>query len=142
MRSSASTRSCSSGPNLMDSVGHAWAHAGLQSDFLAVITEGAFEGAAVFGISLHHAEGTVHHAIAATVADVGLHEDAAELGAHDRAGGTGFEAAGVLAVLADVGGEPPREMIRRVASEAGLEASPSTNFTWRQVECPTAPVLS
>src|SRR5690606_31232413 len=59
-------------------------------------------------------------AVAAAVADVGLDEDAAQLGAHDGAGGAGFEAAGDPAVLADVGGELPGEEVGIVAAAADL----------------------
>src|SRR6185436_8887287 len=64
------------------------------------------------------AERTGDDAVAAAVADVGLDVDAAEFGADDRAGRTGLEAAGVLAVLADVRRKLPRHLLRRVAAFA------------------------
>jgi hypothetical protein len=48
-----------------------------------------------------------------------LYVDAAELGARDCARGTGLKAAGDFAVLADIGGELPRELAVGVAAEAG-----------------------
>src|SRR5690606_24113210 len=59
------------------------------------------------------AEGTADDAVAAAVADVGLHVDRVELGADDRAGRTGLETTGALAVLADVGHQQPREVAER-----------------------------
>src|ERR1700683_2676418 len=73
-----------------------------QTDFLAVVAEGTFESAAILFIFFHHADRARHHTVAASVANVGLDEDPSKFGAHDCAGGAGFEAAGVSAVLADV----------------------------------------
>src|SRR6185295_17052387 len=69
---------------------------------LAVVAERALERAAVVGPPVDHAERTADDAVAATVADIWLHVDRCQLGAHDRPGRARLEAAGVLAVLADV----------------------------------------
>src|SRR5205823_57528 len=58
--------------------------------------------------------------VGAAIAHVWLDVDAAELGAHDRARGTGFQAAGLLAMLTDVGGELPGNMFAGIAAKAGL----------------------
>ena len=55
----------------------------LQSDFLSVIAEGAFEGATIFLIALHDSKWTRRHAVAAPVADIWLNENSAEFGPHD-----------------------------------------------------------
>ena len=105
---------------MMDFVGQALAQAGSRPSFLAVGTERALEGAPVLWIALNHAKGAGDHAIAAAVADIGLHEDATEFGAHERAGGARFQATRDLAVFADIGGELPGNLIGRVAALAGL----------------------
>src|SRR5439155_24391592 len=92
----------------------------LQPRLLPVVAEGALEGATIGGPPVDDAERTGDDAVAAAVADVGLDVDAAEFGAHDGAGRTRLQAAGVLAVLADVGGELPRHPLRRVAAPAKL----------------------
>src|SRR5581483_6349415 len=56
-----------------------------------------------------HAERTRGNAVAAAVADVFLHDDGAELGAEERARRARVEAAGVRAVLADVGLHQPAQ---------------------------------
>src|SRR4051794_4821875 len=71
--------------------------------------------------AIDHPERTADDAIAAPVADVVLDVDGADLGAKDRARGTGLEAAGVRAVLADIGEEVPPEGIRGLAE---LHVSP------------------
>ena len=65
---------------------------GYEPAFLAIITKRAFECAA--GIrewlrtTIDHAERTRHNTIAATVADIILHENGANFGAHDRSSRT------------------------------------------------------
>jgi hypothetical protein len=86
---------------------------------LAIKAEGTFEGASVFLVALHDAEGACGNAICASVADIGLKIDAAKLGANESASGTGFEASGDFAVLTDVGGELPGEHVGRVSTDAG-----------------------
>ena len=54
-----------------------------KSGLLAVVAERAFECASVFFIALNHPKWAGDNAIRATVTDVGLHIDAAELGTHD-----------------------------------------------------------
>src|SRR5438270_9071836 len=90
-----------------------------EAGLLAVVAEGALERAAVGGAAVDDAERAGHDAVAAAVADVRLHINAAELRAHDRAGGTAVQTAGRLAVLADVGGERPRPRLRGIPSPAG-----------------------
>src|SRR3712207_9063145 len=57
------------------------------------------------------AVGAGRHAVAAAVADVALHHHGAELGAEQRAGRADVQAAGVRAVLADVGGHQPADLL-------------------------------
>jgi hypothetical protein len=92
-----------------------------QSDFLTVGTEGTFEGASVVLIFLDDAEGTGDHAIGAAVADIRLKIDSAKFGSYERASGARFETAGNLAVLADIGGELPRDLLGRVAADTGSD---------------------
>ena len=91
----------------------------LQSRLLPVVAEGALECPPIVGPPIDHAERAGDDAVAAAVADVGLDEDAAELGPDDRSRGTGLEAAGVLAVLAHVGREVPAERVAAVAAVSG-----------------------
>src|SRR5205823_2463879 len=56
-----------------------------------------------------HAERARRDAVATAIAHVGLDVDRAVLGADDRAGRTGLEAAGALAVLAHIGHHLPRD---------------------------------
>src|SRR5947209_1289185 len=79
---------------------------------LAVITQRAFPGSAVVFSSVDYSEGTVYDAVATAIADIRLNIDTVELGSHDRAGGTAFEAARAGAVLTNIGGEQPRECAR------------------------------
>ena len=141
-RSPARCRSSSISPNRIDSVGHAVAHAGCMPALLPVVAERALERAAIVRPPVDDAERTADDAVAAAVADVGLDVDAAELGADDRAGRARLETAGVLAVLADVGRELPRDAARPSCRRRRTRSSISTNFTWRQVEWPRAVVLS
>jgi hypothetical protein len=91
----------------------------LQANFLPVIAEGAFEGAPILRITLDNTEWTRGHAVSTAVAHIGLDEDAAELGSHDRSGGTGFQTTGVFAVLANVGRKNPGRLFHRIATQAG-----------------------
>src|SRR5204862_2224203 len=84
--------------------------------FLPVVAERAFERASVIRTAIDHAERTRDDAVAAAVADVGLHEHAAEFGADDRSGRTRFETSGVLAMFADVRRKLPRHQFGRVAA--------------------------
>src|SRR4051812_3796147 len=88
----------------------------LKSRFLAVVTEGALESAAIFRIALDYAERTSNHAIGATIADVRLHVHSAEFSAHNRSRRTCFQAAGVRAVLANIGREGPGSDVCTVSS--------------------------
>ena len=103
----------------LDRLGRAGFRTGrFQADFLAVVAERALEGAAVFLIALDDSEGTGGDTVAASVADVRLNVDASEFCANDRAGGTGFKASGIFAVLAHVGRKRPRVLLARISSEA------------------------
>ena len=73
----------------------------------AVVTERAFARAAVVRVAADHPERTRRHAVATAVAHVRLQHHRLMLGADQRAGGAGIEAARVRAVLADVGHEHP-----------------------------------
>ena len=122
-----------------------WAYfgaGGSQSNFLPVVAEGAFEGATVLRISLHHSEGARHYAVRAAVADIGLDEDAAELGANDCAGRASLQASGNFAMLAHVRRETPRRNLSGMVPPIPGSGRPSANFTCRHVEWPTATVLS
>src|SRR5207248_1379826 len=83
-----------------------------QSVLEPVVAERALVHAAVAAeLALRDdAERTGRDAVAAAVADVVLDHDGAELGAHDRAGRADVEAAGMSAVLADVGAHQPAEV--------------------------------
>src|SRR5579864_7223198 len=81
---------------------------GRLTGLLAVVAERALERPAVIRPSVDNAERARDDAVAAAIADVGLHEHAAELGPDDGAGRAGFETPGMLAVLADVRREVPR----------------------------------
>src|SRR3712207_8124919 len=65
------------------------------------------------------AVGAGRHAVAAAVADVALHHHGAELGAEQRPGRADVQAAGVRAVLADVGGQD-RKSTRLNSSHANI----------------------
>src|SRR5260370_39334970 len=54
-------------------------------------------------ILVDHSEGTRNHAIAAAIADIGLHVYRFKFGPNDCARGTRFQASGVLAMFADIG---------------------------------------
>src|SRR5581483_7550338 len=88
----------------------------LLSDFLPVVTERALERAAVIGPAIDDAERARHDAIAAAVAHIRLHIDAAEFGPDDGARRTGLQASRILAMLADIGRELPRHVRRRIAA--------------------------
>src|SRR5262249_47962698 len=75
---------------------------------LPVVAKRALERAAVTWPPIDDAERARDDAVAEAVADVGLDVDPAEFGADDRSRRARLEAAGVLAVFADVGGEVPR----------------------------------
>ncbi len=92
----------------LDRVGRAGLRAcRLESILEAVITERALAGTPVLGVAVDHPERTGRHAVAATVADVGLQHDRLILGPDQGAGGAGVETARIRAVLADVRHEHP-----------------------------------
>src|SRR5579871_4194766 len=79
----------------------------LQIVFEPVVTESAFPGPAIVLPTVDYAKGAVNHAVAAAVADIGLHIDAIELGADNSACGAAFQAAGARAVFTDIRREQP-----------------------------------
>src|SRR4026208_317052 len=76
----------------------------------AVIAEGALVGPAGVVVVGHHPERARADAVPAPFADILIDVDGAELGPVDGAGGAGVEAAGLGAVLADIGHEEPLEL--------------------------------
>ena len=74
----------------------------LVNDARWIAGAGALLSGPLLVAAIDHAERTRHNAVAASIADVGLHVHAAELRSHDRSGWTRFQASGVFAVLADV----------------------------------------
>src|SRR5262249_53301247 len=66
---------------------------GDQANLLAVVTERAFESAAVVGAFVDHPERARDDAVAAAVANVVLHVDATELGTNNGPGGASFQTA-------------------------------------------------
>ena len=98
----------------LDRVGRARLRArGLEAVLQAVVAEGALGGPAVVVVAVDDAERARRDAVAAAVADVGLQDHRLELGADQRAGRAGVQAARVRAVLADVGHEHPAPPVRR-----------------------------
>ncbi len=91
----------------MELVGQALAQAGSRPSLLAVVAEGALEGAAVVGDLGYDAVGAGRDAVAAAVADVGLDVDVIELVADDGACRAGLLARRLDAVLAHVAHESP-----------------------------------
>ena len=79
----------------------------LQSDFLAVVTECAFEGAPIVWITLYDSERTGRDAVPAAIANIRLNEYSAEFCAYDGTRWTRFQATCVLAMLANIGRKRP-----------------------------------
>src|SRR5216117_1820074 len=79
---------------------------GYESALLSIVTERALERASCIrkrlGPAIDHAEGARDDAVAAAVADVILHQNRPNFRAHDRACWARFEAAGFLAMFANV----------------------------------------
>src|ERR1019366_7616468 len=82
----------------------------LHAFLLAVVTERALPGPDVAFETLDDAERTAGDAVAAAIANVGLHIDRIELGANDGSGGTCVQASGARAVLAHVRHHEPGEV--------------------------------
>ena len=92
----------------LDRIGRAGLRARrLEAVLEPVVAERALRGAAVDRVAVDHAERARRDAVPAAVADVRLQHDGLELGADQRAGRARVQAAGVRAVLADVGHEHP-----------------------------------
>ena len=91
-----------------------------EPNFLAVVTECAFERSSIFFVALNHSERACDHAIGAAVADIRLHIDAAKLGSNDRSSGTGFKTSSVFTMFADVGRKAPRCQFGTVAAAPDL----------------------
>src|SRR5204863_10082754 len=77
---------------------------------------------------IDHTKRAGNDAVAATVAHVILHENRTDLGAHDRAGWARFEAAGLFAMLADVGEKDPAEWILAIATAERMGADDLISF--------------
>ncbi len=93
---------------------------GLQPGADPVVAQCALPGAPVFLTPFDHAERARRDAVAASVADVGLDDHRAELGAHQRTGGTHVQAGCLGAVLADITGHQPARAVRhRVRRDGG-----------------------
>src|SRR6185437_1569765 len=76
----------------------------------SVVAQRALVRRAIEGAPVDDAVWAAGDAVAAAVADVLLHDDGAELGAEQRAGGTDIQAAGVRTVLAHVRRHQPSEI--------------------------------
>ena len=128
----------------LDGVGRARLGTGrLQPALQPIVAQRAFMRFAVQRVDVHHAERTGRHAVAATVADVLLDHHGVELGLEQRAGRAGFQARGVMAVLADVTHHQPAALKRwLVLSRTPAGPAFSTKATWRQVLADSDPVLS
>src|ERR687897_974023 len=101
-----------------DGVGRAGFGAGrFEAVTLAVVAEGALEGAAVVRDLGYDAVGTGRYAVAAAVADIGLDVDIIVFVADDGAGRTGLLAGRLDAVLAHVAHKSP--------ASQGVELGPS-----------------
>ena len=112
---------------VLDRVGGAGLGAGrLQPVLQPVVAERTLMRPAVGRAERRHAEGAGGQAVAAAVADVLLDVDRVELGADDRAGRAGLQAAGVDAVLADVAEHQPvaLEGLQARRPPAGAVAQP------------------
>src|SRR5262249_43212682 len=95
-----------------------------------VVAEGALECTAVTFAAIDHAEGAGGDTVPATVADVRLDDDGAELGSEDGASRADLEAGSLCAVLADVRIHQPSEVTvvllldeRHVSPGVGAEAA-------------------
>ena len=131
-----------------------------EAALLSIVAEGAFECAAGVGqrfrAPVDHAKRTRDHAISAAVANIVLHEDGADFGPNDCAGGTRFEATSFLAMLANIGEKNPAKRIFSVATHltnasrrsgllfVGLARQTSRDATWMRQDgrccrrnCPT-----
>jgi len=92
------------------------------SRFLPVITEGAFERATIIPIAFDYAEWAGHNTIGAAIANIRLNEYPAEFCANNRTRGAGFQASGVLAMLAYIGGKRPGVQLGRVSPKSRLRS--------------------
>ena len=107
-----------------------------------VVAEGALAGPAVDVVAVHDAERTRGDAVAAAVADVGLEDHGLVLGADQRSGGAGVEAAGVRAVLAHVRHEHPvaeaavPPAVSAIADQVDAAPSPAAGIAG---SCPRRP---
>jgi hypothetical protein len=105
---------------------------GRKAALLPVIAEGAFEGASSiwqrFRPPIDHAERARHHAVAAAVAHIVLHQDRADLCAHDGTGWTGFKATGFFAMLANIGKKNPPKRVFSIAVAQRVRSDDLTSF--------------
>ena len=84
----------------------------LQPTLQPVVAKRAFMRLAIDRIEIHHAKRAGWHTVTAAVANVLLHDDRVELGLEQGAGGAGFQARRVVAVLADIAHHEPMALIR------------------------------
>ena len=82
-------------------------------------------------VAVDDAERARRDAVAAAVAHVGLQDHGVELGADERAGRAGVQAAGVRAVLADVGHEDPVVHAATAPTSTGRRRPPSSALATR-----------
>ena len=75
-----------------------------------VVAQRALVGPAIVLSAIDHAEGATGHAVTAAVADLLLHDHGPEFGAEQRSRRAHVQAAGVGAVLADVGHHQPAKV--------------------------------
>ena len=124
-RPAARSRNSSSGPYWIDSVGHAWAHAGVMPFSGAVVAQRALPHPPVVLdlAAVEHPERARRDAVAAAVADVLLDDHRSELGADDRPGRAHVEAGRVRAVLAHVRAHQPAEAVAAAVSCPGRRAA-------------------
>src|SRR5689334_19544779 len=89
----------------------------LQSCTLPIRAESTLECASIVFILLDNTKRATHNAVRAAVAYIWLNEDGPKFHTHDRARRACFQAAGHLAMLADIRREAPRrQLVWRVAS--------------------------
>jgi hypothetical protein len=108
-RRAARSRNSSRGPYWIDSVGQALAHADSRPP-QPVVAQRALPGPSVIFAPVNDPVRTAGHAVAAAVADIGLHHHGPEFGAKQGSGRTDVEASGVRAVLAHVRSHQPAEL--------------------------------
>jgi hypothetical protein len=99
---------------------------------LSIVAERALESAACVGHrfwpAINHAEWTGDDTITAAVTNIVLHENGADLSAHNRTSGTSFQAAGFFAMFANVGKKNPPKRIFSVPTARKMGTDNLTSF--------------